>query len=152
MKKISEYLKVQSIDLDLKSKDKKAILKELFEKLGNCKEVTNKEKCYEDLLEREKLGSTGIGEGFAIPHAKSTGVSELIMTVGISKEPIEYEAVDGKPVNIFFMFLSPNELSQEYLILLAKISRYIRENNFKTQLLNAKKQEDIVQILNSKDE
>ncbi len=152
MKKISEYLKVQSIDLDLKSKDKKAILKELFEKLGNCKEVTNKEKCYEDLLEREKLGSTGIGEGFAIPHAKSTGVSELIMTVGISKEPIEYEAVDGKPVNIFFMFLSPNELSQEYLILLAKISRYIRENNFKTQLLNAKTQEDIVQILNSKDE
>lgn len=152
MKKISEYLKVQSIDLDLKSKDKKAILKELFEKLGNCKEVTNKEKCYEDLLEREKLGSTGIGEGFAIPHAKSTGVSELIMTVGISKEPIEYEAVDGKPVNIFFMFLSPNELSQEYLILLAKISRYIRENNFNTQLLNAKTQEDIVQILNSKDE
>lgn len=152
MKKISEYLKVKSIDLDLKSKDKKAILKELFEKLENCKEVTNKEKCYEDLLEREKLGSTGIGEGFAIPHAKSTGVSELIMTVGISKEPIEYEAVDGKPVNIFFMFLSPNELSQEYLILLAKISRYIRENNFKTQLLNAKTQEDIVQILNSKDE
>lgn len=124
----------------------------MFEKLENCKEVTNKEKCYEDLLEREKLGSTGIGEGFAIPHAKSTGVSELIMTVGISKEPIEYEAVDGKPVNIFFMFLSPNELSQEYLILLAKISRYIRENNFKTQLLNAKTQEDIVQILNSKDE
>ena len=83
---------------------------------------------------------------------RSTGVSELIMTVGISKEPIEYEAVDGKPVNIFFIFFSPNELSQEYLILLAKISRYIRENNFKTQLLNAKTQEDIVQILNSKDE
>ena len=74
------------------------------------------------------------------------------MTVGISKNPIEYDAVDGKPVNIFFMFLSPNELSQEYLILLAKISRFIREPNFKSELLSAKSKEEIAEILLSKEE
>ncbi|MBE3031072.1 PTS sugar transporter subunit IIA [Sneathia sp. DSM 16631] len=152
MKKITDYLKVETVNLNLEAKDKKSVLKELFEQLQNSSEITDKNKCYEDLLEREKLGSTGIGEGFAIPHAKSDFVKELIMTVGISKNPIEYDAVDGKPVNIFFMFLSPNELSQEYLILLAKISRFIREPNFKSELLSAKSKEEIAEILLSKEE
>ena len=93
MKKITDYLKVETVNLNLEAKDKKAVLKELFEQLQNSSEITDKSKCYEDLLEREKLGSTGIGEGFAIPHAKSDFVKELIMTVGISKNPIEYDAV-----------------------------------------------------------
>lgn len=152
MKKLTDYLKLNTVNIDLKSKDKKTIIKEIFEQIANCDEIIDKNKCYEDLLEREKLGSTGIGEGFAIPHAKTDGVKDIILTVGISKTPIEYDAIDGKKVNIFFMFLSPNELSQEYLILLAKISRYIRQENFKTQLLNARTPEEIWEILASREE
>lgn len=152
MKKVVDYLKIDTVNVDLKSKDKKAVIKEVFEELAKCPEVLDKNKCYEDLLEREKLGSTGIGEGFAIPHAKTSGVKELILTVGISKNPIDYESIDSKKVNIFFMFLSPNELSQEYLVLLAKISRFIRQDDFKTRLLSATSKNEIYEILSSREE
>ncbi len=152
MKKVVDYLKLDTVSIDLKSRDKKAVIKEVFENIAVCDEVLDKNKCYEDLLEREKLGSTGIGEGFAIPHAKTNGVKELILTVGISKNPIDYESVDGKKVNIFFMFLSPNELSQEYLILLAKISRFIRQDDFKSKLLSATSKNEIYEILSSREE
>ena len=128
MKKVVDYLKLDTVSIDLKSRDKKAVIKEVFENIAVCDEVLDKNKCYEDLLEREKLGSTGIGEGFAIPHAKTN------------------------EVNIFFMFLSPNELSQEYLILLAKISRFIRQDDFKSKLLSATSKNEIYEILSSREE
>lgn len=152
MKKVIDYLKVETINIDLKAKDKKSALKEIFEQFKNCDEIVDLNKCYEDILEREKLGSTGIGEGFAIPHAKTNGVKDLILTVAISKTPIDYESLDGKKVNIFFMFLSPNELAQEYLILLAKISRFIKQEGFKSQLLNASTNEEIYEILSMREE
>lgn len=152
MKKVIDYLKVETINIDLKAKDKKSALKEIFEQFKNCDEIVDLNKCYEDILEREKLGSTGIGEGFAIPHAKTNGVKDLILTVAISKTPIDYESLDGKKVNIFFMFLSPNELAQEYLILLAKISRFIKQEGFKSQLLNATTNEEVYEILSMREE
>lgn len=152
MKKVIDYLKVETINIDLKAKDKKSALKEIFEQFKNCDEIVDLNKCYEDILEREKLGSTGIGEGFAIPHAKTNGVKDLILTVAISKTPIDYESLDGKKVNIFFMFLSPDELAQEYLILLAKISRFIKQEGFKSQLLNATTNEEVYEILSMREE
>ena len=152
MKKVAEYIKTDSIIMDLQSKDKKSIIKELFDSLSNSKEVVNKEKCYEDILLREKIGSTGIGEGFAIPHAKTDGVKDLIMTIGISRNEIEYDSVDNSKVNVFFMFLSPVDLSQEYLIILAKISRFIREKDFLKEILSAKTKEELVHIIYSKEE
>ncbi len=144
---INDYLKVETINLDLVSRDKKGIIKELFSSLAKCNEVIDEKKCYDDLLERENLGSIGIGKGVAIPHAKTEGVEKIIMTIGISKKPIEYNSIDNEDVRIFFMFLSPVELSQEYLILLAKISRFIKEDKFREELLNAKTKEEIVDIL-----
>lgn len=149
--KILDYLKVESINLNLESKDKKGIIKELYSGLSNCPEVVNKEKCYDDLIEREKIGTTGIGKNVAIPHAKTEAVTNLIMTIGISKNNIQYESVDEEPVRIFFMFLSPINMSQEYLTLLAKISRYIKDDEFRNTLLEAKTKEEIVEILNKKD-
>lgn len=149
--KVVDYLKVNTINLDLEARDKKSVIKELFEGIENCEEVIDKKQAYQDLLDREALGSTGIGKGVAIPHAKTGGVDKLIMTIGISKKPIPFESLDGEDVRIFFMFLAPLELSQEYLILLAKISRFIKEDNFRNQLLSATTNEEIEEILNSKD-
>lgn len=151
MRKVVDYLKPETIILNLKSKDKKGIIKEIFDSLSTVEEIIDKEKCYLDLLEREKLGSTGIGEGFAIPHAKTDAVKDLVMTVAISKTDIEYESIDNSKVNVFFMFLSPTELSQEYLTLLAKISRFIRDKEFLKQLLEAQTKEEIINILGSKE-
>lgn len=151
MRKVVDYLKPETIILNLKSKDKKGIIKEIFDSLSTVEEIIDKDKCYFDLLEREKLGSTGIGEGFAIPHAKTDAVKDLVMTVAISKTDIEYESIDNSKVNVFFMFLSPTELSQEYLTLLAKISRFIRDKEFLKQLLEAQTKEEIINILGSKE-
>lgn len=151
MKKIVDYLKVDTINLNLTSKDKKSVLKELFEGLSNLEEIKDSKKCFEDLIEREKMGSTGIGKEVAVPHAKTSGVKELVMTVGISREGIAYESIDETDAKIFFMFLSPVELSQEYLIILAKISRFIREDSFRESLLNAKTKEEILEILTLKE-
>ncbi len=148
---INDYLKLEAVNLELESKDKKSILKELFGKLSKCSEVNDEKKCYEDLMERENLGSTGIGKGVAIPHAKTDGVDKIIMTIGISKNPIYFDSIDDEDVRIFFMFLAPTNLSQEYLVLLAKISRFIREDKFREQLLNASSKEEIKEILISKE-
>lgn len=151
MKKLSNYLKVQTVKLDLDSKDKNQLLKDLYESFSNAPEITDKKKCFEDILEREKLGSTGIGKGVAIPHAKTQGVKDIIMTVGVCKNEISYDSIDASPVNIVFMFLSPVEMSQEYLIMLARISRLIKEDSFRIQVLNAKTNEEIFDILDSKE-
>lgn len=151
MKKLSNYLKVQTVKLDLDSKDKNQLLKDLYESFSNAPEITDKKKCFEDILEREKLGSTGIGKGVAIPHAKTQGVKDIIMTVGVCKNEISYDSIDASPVNIVFMFLSPVEMSQEYLIMLARISRLIKEDSFRSQVLNAKTNEEIFDILDSKE-
>lgn len=151
MKKLSNYLKVQTVKLDLDSKDKNQLLKDLYESFSNAPEITDKKKCFEDILEREKLGSTGIGKGVAIPHAKTQGVKDIIMTVGVCKNEISYDSIDASPVNIVFMFLSPVEMSQEYLIMLARISRLIKEDSFRNQILNAKTNEEIFDILDSKE-
>lgn len=100
---------------------------------------------------KRKLGSTGIGKGVAIPHAKTQGVKDIIMTVGVCKNEISYDSIDASPVNIVFMFLSPVEMSQEYLIMLARISRLIKEDSFRSQVLNAKTNEEIFDILDSKE-
>lgn len=151
MKKVASYLKLNAVELNLESTDKKSILKELFNKLSSAQEITDAELCFKDLMYREKLGSTGIGKGVAVPHAKTQGVKELIMTLGISKNPIAYDSIDNEDVNIFFMFLSPVDLSQEYLIILARISRFIRDDLFRKQLLNAKTSEEIFEILEAKE-
>ena len=151
MKKVASYLKLEAVELNLESTDKKGVLKELFSKLSVVPEVKDEELCFNDLIEREKLGSTGIGKGVAVPHAKTKAVSDLVMTFGISKNPIQYDSIDGQDVKIFFMFLSPIELSQEYLIILARISRFIKDDRFITKLINAKTAQEVYDIIESKE-
>ena len=100
-------------------------------------------------MDREIIGSTGIGKGFAIPHAKTDAVKDIIIGVGILDQAIDYEAIDDKPVNIVFMFLTPISLSQEYLTLLARISRFAQDVNFREKFLNAKNSQEIIDIVKS---
>lgn len=93
------------------------------------------------------MGSTGIGKNVALPHAKTDAVDELIMTVGISRDGIEYGGIDEEDVNIFFMFLCPMDKTQAYLKTLARISRLIREDKFREKLIRAKTPKEIVEII-----
>ena len=95
-KKIADYINEETINLDLKSKVKNMVIKELYGSIKGSDSIKNKELGLSDIYAREELGSTGIGKGVALPHAKSKSVDELVVTFGISKNGIEYDSLDKK--------------------------------------------------------
>ncbi|WP_314010469.1 PTS sugar transporter subunit IIA [Pseudostreptobacillus hongkongensis] len=141
------YKNIYKINLDLKSKTKNALLKEMFKEIKDSEYILDKDKAFEDLLDREIIGSTGIGKAVAIPHAKTDSVTKIVMGVGIHKEGIDYESIDEEKVNLVFMFLTPNSMSQEYLTLLARISRFAQDKSFRETLLNASSEEEVIEII-----
>ena len=128
-KNIADYIKVETINLNLESKNK------------------NAEQGLNDIFKREDMGSTGIGKRIALPHAKTKAVDELMITFGISRNGISYNSVDDENVNIFFMFLCPENKTREYLKVLARISRLIREEKFVNDLLKATSNQEILELI-----
>ena len=151
IKNISEYIKADTIDLNLKAKNKNAVIKELYGNLKKTNLIKDEEQGLNDILAREEMGSTGIGKRIALPHAKTKAVDELIVTFGISRNGIAYDSLDDENVNIFFMFLCPENKSQEYLKVLARISRLIREDRFIDNLLKAESNEQIIEIIRTEE-
>ena len=146
-KNIADYIKVNTIDLNLESKNKNAVIKELYNNLKKTNLIKDEELGLNDIFAREEMGSTGIGKKIALPHAKTKAVDELIATFGISRNGIDYESLDNENVNIFFMFLCPEEKTQEYLKVLARISRLIRDDKFIDKLLKAESNGEIIEII-----
>ena len=123
--KITDYITEDLIDLDLKSKNREGILIELSELLEKSPNVTGEEKdIYKALVDREKLGSTGIGKGVAIPHAKTESATGLTVAFGVSKEGIDFNSLDEEEVHLFFVFASPNKDSQVYLKVVINDEKY----------------------------
>jgi nitrogen PTS system EIIA component len=104
------------------------------------------------LLEREKLGSTGIGGGIAIPHGKIGGIEEMLVSFGRSREGISFDAMDGKPVHLFFLLMAPENSVGLHLKALAKISRMLKDATLRENLLKAQTQEDLYRIIAEKDD
>ena len=146
-KNIADYIKVDKINLNLESKNKSAIIKELYNNLKKTNLIKDEELGLNDIFAREEMGSTGIGRKIALPHAKTKAVDELIATFGISRNGIDYESLDNENVNIFFMFLCPEDKTQEYLKVLARISRLIRKDRFIDNLLKAGSNKEIIEII-----
>lgn len=152
LNKISDYVKIETIELNLKAKNKKDVIKELHQNILKSNLVKDEELALKDLYSRENMGSTGIGKNVALPHAKTDAVDKMVITVGISRDGIEYDSIDNQPVHIFFMFLCPKSDSNEYLRVLARISRWIREDdNFNQNILKAKTTEEIVELIKKED-
>jgi PTS system nitrogen regulatory IIA component len=104
------------------------------------------------LLEREKLGSTGIGEGIAIPHGKVGGLEEMLVAFGRSRAGVAFDAMDGKPVHLFFLLMAPDNSAGLHLKALAKISRMLRDPQFRKSLLEAPDQAELYRIIAEKDD
>ena len=150
-KKIADYICLETINLDLKSKNKDSVIRELYDNIKSAGKIKDEALGYKDVCLREEMGSTGIGKGVALPHAKTKAVDEVVLTLGISKEGVEYGSVDEESVKILFMFLCPEEKTQEYLKVLARISRWIREESFRERLLKAKSKEEIREIIKNEE-
>ena len=146
-KNIADYIKVETINLNLESKNKNAVIRELYNNLKQTNLIKDEEQGLNDIFKREDMGSTGIGKRIALPHAKTKAVDELMITFGISKNGISYNSVDDENVNILFMFLCPENKTQEYLKVLARISRLIREDKFVNDLLKATSNQEILELI-----
>ncbi|HAS79886.1 MAG TPA: PTS sugar transporter subunit IIA [Fusobacteriaceae bacterium] len=149
--KITDYITLDMISLDLKAKNKKEALLELSELLGTSDSIDDPKIIEQALIERETLGSTGIGKGVAIPHAKTNFAKKLTIAFGRCNKGINFDSLDNQDVQLFFVFASPLSDSSIYLKILARISRLIRSENFRDKLLNAIDSEDILNIISSEE-
>lgn len=149
---ITDMFKKQYIIEDLKAKSKRAVLAELSEIFTRDHAGIHGEAMVEVLLDREKLGSTGIGDGIAIPHGKLKGLDSLVISFGRSREGIDFDSIDGRPVHIFFLLMAPESSTGQHLKALAKISRMLKDQEFRNGLLSAKDQEELYRKIADKDE
>ena len=127
--KIIDILAMDSIVPELKGKTKKQVLEELIDAVMRNKPQVDRELLMKVLLDRERLGSTGIGDGIAIPHGKLKDISELVLSFGRSTEGIDFESMDGKPVHLFFLLVAPEACSGIHLRALARIARLLKNGN-----------------------
>ena len=151
---ISDFLSVETIGLNLKAKDKDSAIDELLDILIGAKKLDkkNKSKVKRTLRARERLGSTGIGQGIGIPHAKDSSVKKITICCGVSKKDVDFDSLDGEPVNIFFMILAPKDATGEHLKTLAKISRLIRARFFRTSIIQCKSPKKLLSIIKREEE
>jgi PTS system fructose-specific IIC component len=144
-----DILDTECIDPDLKSKDKYEAIEDLLNLLEKKGYLKNKEVAKQDVVEREQYLSTGLENGLAIPHAKTEGVEELVLSFGISREGIDFETLDGKPAHFIFCMLSPRDTSGPHLKALGQITRTFRIQGIQEALMQAKTPEEIKQVLNN---
>ena len=149
--KISDILKKEHIIKELDSRDKKNVLDELSSFLENEGEITSKENLLAALIGREKLGSTGIGENVAIPHAKISEIDKIITVFGRSKNGVEFESLDQKPVNFIFLVIAPENSTSQHLKALARISRLFKNPSLRESVLRTNEADQIYSILVDED-
>jgi PTS system nitrogen regulatory IIA component len=145
-------LKTDYILEELKSGNKRDVLKELVGSFMKIHQKLDSEATLNVLFEREKLGSTGIGEGIAIPHGKITGLDQLILSFGRSAVGIDFDAMDGKPVHLFFLLIAPENSAGQHLKTLAKISKMLKDGVFRTKLMAAKSKDELYKIIANQDD
>ncbi len=148
---LTEFISPQLIKLDLSSTKKLEAVKELIELLDKAGYLTDAEAFLKSVLEREKVGSTGIGKGIAIPHSRTSAVREVVVAIGRSKEGIEFEALDNRPVHLIFLIAAPIESGGLYLKALARLSRLLRYQEFRSELMDAQTVEEVIKIISSEE-
>ncbi|MCY1074593.1 PTS sugar transporter subunit IIA [Archangium lansingense] len=149
--RISEFLSPEALIADLQARDKQAVLREMSAVLARAHPSLKEERLVEVLREREKLGSTGIGEGVAIPHGKLPGLTSLVAAFGVSRQGVDFEAIDGKPTHLFFALVAPENSAGVHLKALARISRLFKNPRFRASILEATSVADIHALIVQED-
>lgn len=149
--KILEALTHDTILVDLQSKDKMGILEELVAPVAVAAK-TKAADLVKVLMEREQLGSTGIGGGIGIPHGKLKNLDNLILGFGLSRQGVDFESMDGRPTHIFFLLITPENSTGLHLKLLARISRLLKNEPFKEQLMQARSADDVIAVIEPVDD
>jgi fructose-specific phosphotransferase system IIA component len=144
-----EHVDPKNIKLGLEGQHKDEVIEELVELLVGTCNVSEPDTILEAVLAREREGSTGLEKGVAIPHAKSNAVKKLCIAIGISKEGIDFDALDGKPSQLFFLLVAPTNESGPHVQAIAKIVKMIKIDRFRNNLLKAKQPQEVIDALAS---
>lgn len=144
---LNQIFKIEFINANLLAKSKDEALEELINTIIRGGLKLNSSYILDILKQRESLGSTGIGEGVAIPHGKISDLNDIVVAFGRSSDGIVYDSLDGKPVHIFFLLLAPENSAGQHLKILAKISKMLKDANFRKKLLKAESQNDLYKII-----
>ncbi|NOY69770.1 MAG: PTS transporter subunit EIIA [Deltaproteobacteria bacterium] len=149
--KILDFLTPATILTRMAATDKAGAIEELSISVADFTGIDNKE-IIRVLLERERLGSTGIGGGIAIPHGKLAGLDRLVMGFGRSENGVEFDSLDGKSIFIFLVLLSPDNSTGLHLRLLARLSKLLKDTTLKDSLMRADLPEDVLRLIGEVDE
>jgi nitrogen PTS system EIIA component len=150
--RLSEILDVENIIPDLKARDKKGALEELAGTVVSTRQSLEKNSLVKVLLERERLGSTGIGDGVAIPHGKFHGIDEPIISFGRSIKGLDFESMDGQPVFLFFLLVAPENSTSVHLKALARIAKILKNSSFRKMLMELPSRKELYQTIIQNDE
>ena len=148
---LTQILQPTCIKAPLDGKDKDSVITELVDLLAGNNLLLDRDVVLEAVFARERTRSTGIGSGIAIPHGKCNGVDELVMAVGIADEPVNFDSIDQKPVSIVILLASPADRTGPHIQALARISRLMLDDEFKTKLENATSPEEVYQLISTKE-
>jgi mannitol/fructose-specific phosphotransferase system IIA component (Ntr-type) len=141
--RLTEILKPQNIKVPVLAKVKTEAIAELISLLAENGEVVDPKKVLDSVLEREATRTTGIGNGLAIPHGKCTGTDHLVMAIGRPQTPIDFQAIDGRPVSLIWLLTSPPDKTGPHIHALARISRLMTIDRFRQALASAKTSQEI---------
>jgi len=147
MHKISELVIPEGIVLQVNNNEKIAVIKELAQILIDKNIVNNAEDFFSAVLRRENMESTGIGQGVAIPHARTTAVKNLTIVFGRSKDGVDFSSLDGLPSHLIFLIAAPEDKKTEYIITLAKLSKLLRKSEARHALEVAQTKEEVLQAI-----
>ena len=152
---IMGFLDDQAVTINLRAQsNKEEVVRELVQLLVNAGSIKEKDvnKLIQTLMKRESLGSTGIGQGVAIPHGKSDCVSKLVAAFGVSRAGVNFDALDGEPVSLFFLLVAPEDSAGPHLKALARISRLLKDRHFRESLRSAGDEKILIKIIREEDE
>ena len=144
---LTDLLTIQRIRIPLQSRSKDDLLRELVDLITRENRVDDPDDVLRAVREREAVLSTGIGNGVAIPHGKSAAVPELRMAAGLTREPVDFDALDGQPVRLFFMLVGPESAAGPHVKALSRISRLVRKDAVRERLTSARDAQDFYRAL-----
>ena len=148
--KILDILKEETIISELTATDKKGVLQELTGPVAQVSGV-NQDEMVRVLLERERLGSTGVGTGVAIPHGKLRSLDSLLVGFGRSRKGIGFDAIDGRPAHLFFLLMAPENSTGDHLRMLARISRLLKDSALRQSLMDAAGPHELYTLIENED-
>ncbi|HEY9514821.1 MAG TPA: PTS sugar transporter subunit IIA [Gemmatimonadaceae bacterium] len=144
---LSELLSAERVKVPLGSRTKSDVLQELVELVTHGRANSDAEPILSSVRERELVLSTGVGGGVAIPHGKTPHIDQLVLAAGVSPEPIDFDALDGKPVYLFFLLVGPESASGAHVKTLSRISRLLRRESLRASLLAARSSDEFMRLV-----